>query len=66
VGNCQIGFEGEFLKDLRVSVDDVLANPGKYKDGAVALYGVAEQLEATGLIDDVVKGYIDMLTVLKN
>jgi sphinganine-1-phosphate aldolase len=37
----QVGKAKEILKDLADSIEEVLANPTKYNDGAAAIYGLA-------------------------
>ena len=61
--SCKHGVQ--FVSDLKESVQQVIQNPKAYKTGNVQLYGVADSLSDTGVIDVVVKGYCDMLTAIK-
>lgn len=52
---------GKFLQNLSDSVKEVVEFPERFKNGSAAIYGMAESLPDTSLIDDVAKGYIDTL-----
>jgi len=54
-----IGKEKEILNDLRESVNDVINNPGAFKDGSAVLYGTAASLPDRSLIFDFATAYVD-------
>lgn len=53
------GVAEQFLRDLRASVDEALAEPVK-EGGMAPLYGMAATLPERGVISDFLKNYIDM------
>jgi sphinganine-1-phosphate aldolase len=62
----------EFIADLAECVKEVRENPSKYKGGAVQIYGLSDAVgdsmdesgNATGLVAEMAKVYIDTLTYL--
>jgi sphinganine-1-phosphate aldolase len=50
-----------FLNDLRAAVDEVYNNPHLFKNGSAAIYGMAESIPDTAIVDDIAKGFIDTL-----
>ncbi|EKX36578.1 hypothetical protein GUITHDRAFT_97529 [Guillardia theta CCMP2712] len=52
----------KFLEDLQASIVEVeTAEPGKFKDGMGAIYGMAESIPDRSLVDSIAKDYIDAL-----
>jgi len=66
------GHAAEFLTDLQECVADVRANPGKFKGGAVQIYGLSEAVgesvdasgNGAGMLAELAKTYIDGLTYM--
>jgi len=49
-----------FVADLRAAVQEVLADPTRYKSGSAAIYGMAEALPDSSLTVEMAKGYLDV------
>jgi sphinganine-1-phosphate aldolase len=54
------GVAERFVEDLRSAVEAVRANPG-LQAGRAPVYGMAASLPLRGLVDDVLKAYLDLL-----
>jgi len=50
-----------FVADLAAIAKELMKNPGKKAEGAGALYGVAQQIPDRSLVDQMARGYIDIL-----
>jgi hypothetical protein len=61
--HTQPGVTERFLTDLRPAVAHVNANPGE-KGGMVPVYGMAATLPFRGLIEDMMKRYMDLLYIV--
>jgi len=51
-----------FLTDLSASVEEVIANPGGFKNGSAAIYGMADALPDSAIISDLAKKFVDTLS----
>jgi len=51
----------EFLEDLRAITAELMQSPGKKAEGAGAMYGVAQAIPDRSLVDQMARGYIDVL-----
>jgi hypothetical protein len=49
-----------FLADLRASVDEVRSQPAE-KEGMAPVYGLAATIPFRGMVQDLLKKYIDLL-----
>ena len=54
----------KFGADLKAAVDDVRQNSGAYRDGAAAIYGMAETLPDRTLVSDMSKSVLDSLYIV--
>ena len=54
----------KFAADLAAAVDEVRQNAAAYKDGAAAIYGMAETLPDRSLISDMSKSVLDSLYIV--
>ena len=51
-----------FMADLQQAVAIVKKNPIADKDGMGAIYGMAANIPDKSLVEDIAKGYLDVLT----
>ena len=58
--HTQPGVAERFLSDLREAVDYVKAHPGE-KTGMAPVYGMAASIPFRGMVDELLKGYLDLL-----
>jgi sphinganine-1-phosphate aldolase len=58
--HTQAGVAERFLADLRASVDEVLSAPAA-TEGAAPVYGLAATIPFRGMVNDLLKRYIDLL-----
>jgi glutamate/tyrosine decarboxylase-like PLP-dependent enzyme len=58
--HTQAGVAERFLRDLRVSVDEVLSGPVA-QEGVAPVYGLAATIPFRGMVNDLLKKYIDLL-----
>jgi sphinganine-1-phosphate aldolase len=54
----------DFLVDLRAAVEEVKANPSKFKDGSAAMYGMATTIPDRSLVHGFCKTYLDTLYIV--
>lgn len=52
---------GEFAKDLKEIVTELVADPSKSKGSTAAIYGTAASIPDKSIIEDVAAGFIDLL-----
>jgi len=51
----------DIVADIATIAKELMKNPGKKAEGAGALYGVAQQIPDRTLVDQLARGYIDIL-----
>eukprot|EP01092_Planopodium_desertum_P013864 TRINITY_DN6811_c0_g1_i1.p1 TRINITY_DN6811_c0_g1~~TRINITY_DN6811_c0_g1_i1.p1 ORF type:complete len:132 (-),score=17.98 TRINITY_DN6811_c0_g1_i1:54-449(-) len=50
-----------FLKDLKECIEEIIANPDRYKDGQTKIYGMAASMGEREMVGDLLKGYYDIV-----
>lgn len=55
----------DLIKDLEVAVEEVKKDPEGSKGASVAVYGTTASVSGTGIIDEVLAGYLDAIYSLK-
>jgi sphinganine-1-phosphate aldolase len=58
--HTQAGVAERFLADLRASVAEILSQPAE-KEGVAPVYGLAATIPFRGMVNDLLKRYIDLL-----
>ncbi|SAM03489.1 hypothetical protein [Absidia glauca] len=51
----------QFIKDLKASVDDLVADPESGKGGTASIYGTAASIPDKSIVEDVAASFIDLL-----
>jgi glutamate/tyrosine decarboxylase-like PLP-dependent enzyme len=59
--HTQPGFADKFIEDLKMAVESVKMNPNKETEGVGRLYGMSATIPVKGVIDAMLKRYMDIL-----
>jgi sphinganine-1-phosphate aldolase len=51
----------DFIRDLREETAEIMKTPSKPAEGSAAIYGLAQALPDRSLVDQIARGYVDLL-----